>query len=110
MTQSAGAKKLALFPIVLLVVAVITYAYPRLLMQIFEENSPWISYFYLYGNGLIFFCIGLWVILSSGACQLGRGRDSFWFGVLVFGFVFFATLHGVWVLLAIHMPHLGGTV
>ena len=110
MAQTAEAKKLAKFPIALVLIAIITYMYPRFLLQIFEENSPWISYFYLYGHGLIFFLTGLWVIISSGACQLGRGRDSFWFGVLVFGFVFFATLHGVWVLLAIHMPHLGGQV
>jgi hypothetical protein len=57
--------------------------------------------------GLIFFLIGLWVILKSGACRPGRGHDRFWLGVLIGGFIFFALLHAVWILAALHVPFLG---
>jgi hypothetical protein len=61
----------------------------------------------MYGHGLMFFAVGIWTILKTGACQLGRGRDSHWFNVLIGGFIFFATLHGTWVYLAVSAPFKG---
>ncbi len=61
----------------------------------------------MYGNGLVFFGFGLSCILRSKACHLGRGRDSFWFNVLVVVFVFFASLHAIWIGLAQNLPFKG---
>ena len=94
----------------LIVVGILVYVFalPRLILSVFDPGSPWCSYFYLYGFGLMVFLIGLWVILKSGACKPGRGRDSFWLGVLIGGFIFFAVLHAVWILLSVHLPTFGG--
>ena len=110
MSQQSQAKMMnkLKFPMTVLMLALITYMYPRFLIQSFGADSPWTSFLYLYGHGFIFFSVGLWTILKTGACQLGRGYDTFWFKVLIFGFVFFATIHGTWVWLALSMPVKGG--
>lgn len=92
--------------IVLLIVAYVFFL-PRVLVAWLGEASPWTSYLYQYGLGLGFFLIGLYVILHSGACRLGRGHDTFWFGVLIAGFLFFAVVHALWIVAALHIPFLG---
>ena len=88
-------------------VLVIIYFYPRLLVKLLGEANPWTSYLYQYGLGLIVFLIGIWMIISTKACQLGRGHDTFWFRVLLGGFVFFALVHAIWILAALKIPYLG---
>ena len=69
----------------------------------------WWPYIYLYGVGLVIFVTGLTIILRSKACNLARKRDRFWFGVLIFGFVWYAGIHLVWYLAAIFiMPESAG--
>lgn len=84
------------------------FLFPRMLVRKLGMDSPWVSYLYLYGNGLIVFLIGLWIILRSGACKWGRGHDTFWFVVLLAGYVFFAVLHAAWTLAALYIPFRGG--
>ena len=86
----------------------IIYTYPRFLVSVFGMESPWTNYFYMYGFGLLFFGTGLYVIVRSGSCQLGRGRDSFWFKFMIFGYCFLASLHASWIALALSFPFLGG--
>lgn len=85
----------------------VVFTYPRLIVSWLGEDNPWTSYLYLYGLGLIVFVIGITLILRTGACQLGRGRDSGWFKVLIGGYIFFATLHAVWIIAAQQIPFLG---
>lgn len=68
----------------------------------FSTDSIWLPYLYLYGVGLIIFLVGLALILGFRACVLTRKDDRFWFGVLVFGFVWYAGIHLVWYLVAIY--------
>ncbi|NLB66084.1 MAG: hypothetical protein GX803_06420 [Lentisphaerae bacterium] len=84
------------------------FIFPRALLRWFEPGSPWIPYVHLYGLGLVTFLIGIQIILKSRACQFGRGRDSFWFGVLIAGYVFFVAMHGIWILAALYLPFKGG--
>ena len=86
---------------------VFIYFYPRGLVRWLGESNPWTSYLYLYGFGLWFFLLGIWLILSTGACQFGRGRDRYWFKVLIGGYVFFALLHATWILAALTVPFKG---
>ncbi len=83
------------------------FFYPRLIVHFLDEGNPWASYLYQYGMGLVVFIIGLLVILRSGACRPGRGRDGFWLGVLLAGFIFFAVLHAVWIITALKIPFRG---
>lgn len=89
-------------------VLVVVFVFPRLLRRWPGLDSPWTSYLYLYGLGLVTFVIGLRVILSSRACQPGRGHDRFWWRVLLWGYVFFASLHAAWILAALYLPFQGG--
>ena len=87
--------------------ALAVYAWPRIIVRLLGPASPWSSYLYQYGMGLIVFFAGIGVILRSGACRPGRGRDRFWLVILFAGFVFFAALHALWIIAALRMPYLG---
>ena len=53
----------------------------------------WWPYLYQYGVGLAIFVIGLILIIKYKACVLSRSQDRFWFGVLIFGFIWYAGMH-----------------
>jgi len=63
----------------------------------------WWPYLYQYGVGLVIFLIGLVLIIKYKACVLARAQDRFWFGVLLFGFCWYAGLHLLWYLAAIYV-------
>lgn len=86
----------------------IAYYYPRLLNNTLGADNPWTSYFYLYGFGVLYTGSGVVLALKSGACNLSRPHDRFWFKMIILGFLYFATLHGVWIYLAQSIPYLGG--
>ncbi len=88
-------------------VLAMVYFFPRFLVEQLGEASPWTCYLYQYGFGFVFFISGIFMILKTKACQFGRGRDSFWFGVLIAGFLFFSVGHAVWIYLALNAPYLG---
>jgi len=90
------------------IIVAFIFAYPRFLGLFFDNASPWMSYFYLYGFGLVTFVIGMRLIIKSGACQPGRGDDTLWYRLLIGGYVFFFSLHGIWILLSLHVPFKGG--
>lgn len=85
-------------------VLIFVFFYPRFLIQWLGEANPWTSYLYQYTFGLLFFGIGMLLILRTRACIPGRGRDSLWLKILVGGFVFFAAFHAWWVYMSIHWP------
>ncbi len=93
--------------IITLIVLVFVYTYPRLIIHWLGESNPWTSYLYLYGFGAGFFMIGIFIILYTGACKLTRGHDKLWFWVLMLGFLFFATIHALWIVAALKIPYLG---
>ena len=93
--------------IITLVVLAFIFSYPRLIIAWLGESNPWTSYLYLYGFGAGFFLIGIFLILRTGACKLDRGHDRLWFWVLMLGFLFFATLHAVWIIASLNLPYAG---
>lgn len=101
-------KSLMIGSVLILILLGIIYSYPRWIIGWLGEANPWTSYLYQYGFGLIFFLVGIYVILKAGACRPGRGRDSFWLGVLFSGFVFFAVAHALWIVASLSIPYLGG--
>jgi hypothetical protein len=89
-------------------ILIFIFVYPRLLISWLGAGNAWTSYLYQDGLGLVDFLIGIDLIKKTGAYKKGRGHDDFWFKWLIFGFFFFAILHAVWILLALHLPFKGG--
>ena len=94
-------------PIIIVCVLAFVFVFPRLLLSRWGPNDPWLNYFYQYGFGLIVFVIGLWVVLGSGSLKPGRGRESRWLKILVAGFVVYASVHALWIVLAVGLPFKG---
>lgn len=67
----------------------------------------WWPYLYQYGVGAVVFLIGLYLILTRGACVLSRRNDRFWFGILLFGFCWYAGIHLFWYLAALYIMPAG---
>ena len=89
------------------IVLVFSYIYPRAVISHFGIENPWTSYLYMYGFGLLTFAIGVTLILKSGACNLSRAKDRFWLKALLIGMVFFSSLHASWIYLALSIPFKG---
>lgn len=108
MTENPTSPSLAKGGITVAVLLAFIFIFPRIIISLLGEASPWTSYLYQYGFGLVFFLIGIYIIFKSGSCKLGRGHDTFWFGVLIAGFIFFAGGHAIWILAALRVPFAGG--
>jgi len=94
-------------PLIILSLAGFYYLFPRFLIEALGKENPWTSYLYMYGLGFSAFGLGMMLILKTGALVPGRGHDSLWLKVLIGGFAFFASLHGLWVFFALNMPYKG---
>lgn len=69
----------------------------------------WIPFLYQYGVGLFVFVAGLFIILRHRSCNVSRRDDRFWLGVLIFGFIWYAGIHFLWYMAALHLhPALPG--
>jgi len=90
-----------------LAVILALWGLPRLLMAWLGIDGHWTPYLYQYAMGGIVFVVGLGVILASGACDFKRPGDRMWFGVLVFGYLWYAALHGLFTWLAFAVPFHG---
>lgn len=62
----------------------------------------WLPYLYLYGVGGLCFLAGIVLVVRSGSLDLKRARHRRWLGILAFGFLWYAALHGIGTLAAIH--------
>lgn len=94
--------------LIISVLLLITYFYPRWLISMWGEADPWTSYFYQYGFGFLMTAIGIILIVKARSLVFGRGSDTLWFVVLVSGFFFYLALHGFWIYFALNTPFLGG--
>ena len=59
-----------------------------------DFDRAWLPYLYLYGVGGLFFVTGLFLVCRSKACDFSRPLHKRWFRVLLFGFAWYAFLHG----------------
>ena len=81
------------------------FVWPRALVRLLGEQSPWISYLYTYGMGLLVFSLNTVGIFSQkGAQKERRKRELKWLAVLAIGLVFMFLLHGFWILAALYFP------
>lgn len=89
------------------VVFLAMWGIPRLLVAWLGIDGHWTPFFYQYAMGGLVFLIGLWVIRASGACDTSRPGDRFWFRVLIFGYLWYAAMHGLLTWLAQAVPFRG---
>ncbi len=101
-------KSTVFVPTLIVIILVVTFFFPRFIISQLGTSDPWACYLYQYGFGLIVFGVGILLIFKTKACQLGRGRDGYWFKWLIGGFTIFAVAHALWILLALNMPVMGG--
>ena len=66
-----------------------------------EFANTWMPFIYLYGVGGIFFIIGIYLIISTKALNAKKKEHKRWLSILVFGFLYYAVIHGVLILLAL---------
>tara|TARA_B100001996_G_scaffold336841_1_gene288349 strand:- start:122 stop:334 length:213 start_codon:yes stop_codon:yes gene_type:complete len=63
--------------------------------------NTWLPFIYLYGVGGIAFLIGMFLILKTNALNLTRISHKKWLAVLIFGFIYYAGIHGSLILMAL---------
>ena len=80
------------------------YAYPRFLASKLGEDSPWISYLYTYGMGLIVFIGSLAFILTRQIDALRRKQELYWTTAIVCGFLVTFSCHGIWIYFSVRFP------
>ena len=61
----------------------------------------WFPFIYLYGVGGIAFLIGMFLIIRTRALSLDKIHHKKWFFVLIFGFLYYASIHGTFIIMAL---------
>ena len=61
----------------------------------------WLPFIYLYGAGGVAFLIGMFLIIKTGALSLNKIHHKKWLSVLLFGFLYYASIHGFFIIMAL---------
>ena len=67
-----------------------------------DFNRIWLPFLYLYGVGGLIFIIGMYIISKSQSIKVERVRHKKWFYILLFGFIYYVSIHSFFILLAIN--------
>ena len=103
--MSDSLKKIFISSSLLTVITAFAYQYPRSLVSLLGENSPWISYLYTYGMGFIVFLLSLfWIGTRKKIDPQRRKQERVWIIAISCGFLLMFGLHGLWIFLAIDFP------
>lgn len=107
MTKASKKNSVFVFFYAIFVLAFI-YFFPRAIVSLFGQESPWSSYFYQYGLGSLFFVTGIILITKTKGLRVSRGHDRKWLRYMWVGLACYAAIHAWWILLALHYPVKGG--
>ena len=61
----------------------------------------WLPFIYFYGVGGIAFLIGMYLITRTRALSLDKIHHKKWLFVLIFGFIYYASIHGAFIMMAL---------
>ncbi len=61
----------------------------------------WLPFIYLYSVGGIAFSIGVYLIIKSKSLNTYNSKHKKWLYILIFGFLYYAGIHGSLIVLAI---------
>ena len=70
-------------------------------MEILTFYHTWLPFIYLYGVGGIAFLIGMYLITRTRALSLDKIHHKKWLFVLIFGFIYYASIHGAFIMMAL---------
>jgi hypothetical protein len=65
-----------------------------------DFNRVWAPYLYLYIVGGIAFSIGMYLIIKTRSLNLEKNHHKKWLVVLIVGFIYYASIHGFFILVA----------
>ena len=63
--------------------------------------NTWLPFIYLYGVGGIAFLVGMYLIINTRSLNIRKLHHKKWLIVLIFGFIYYAGIHGAFILLAL---------
>ena len=66
-----------------------------------DFERTWLPFLYLYGIGGIVFTLGTILILKTKALRLNFKRHKKWLWLLLYGFIFWSSLHATFIILAL---------
>ncbi|MBT4715785.1 MAG: hypothetical protein HOB84_13535 [Candidatus Marinimicrobia bacterium] len=74
-------------------------------MNLFSHS--WLPFIYLYGLGGILFIAGIIITMKAGSFDLKRPKHKKWMWILIFGFVWYFTMHALmtWAALGTISPY-----
>tara|TARA_X000001036_G_scaffold55586_1_gene45245 strand:+ start:23528 stop:23743 length:216 start_codon:yes stop_codon:yes gene_type:complete len=64
-------------------------------------SQTWLPFIYLYGVGGIAFLLGTLLIYKTKALRINYESHKKWFWVLFYGYFFYASVHALFIYLAI---------
>ena len=70
-------------------------------MEILTFYHTWLPFIYLYGVGGIAFLIGMYLITRTRALSLDKIHHTKWLFVLIVGFIYYASIHGAFIMMAL---------
>ena len=66
-----------------------------------DFEQTWLPFLYLYGIGGIAFLFGMLIIIKNRALRLNYPVHSKWVWILIYGFLFYASIHTLFIFIAI---------
>ena len=83
------------------------FFFPRWLVSHLGEAHFLSSYLYIYGSGIPFFILGIYLLIRSGAINLQMVEERKWLLFFIFGLAWSVLAHGLWILTAVYFPFKG---
>ena len=83
------------------------FFFPRWLLTRFGEGHFISSYLYIYGSGIPFFILGVWLLIRSKALDFRIKGEKKWLWFFILGLTWYVIAHGLWILVAVSFPSKG---
>ena len=94
------------FGLLFCLLALSAFAFPRALVAFLGESHFLSSYLYIYGQGLPFFILGVYMLLKTKAINTKRVGEKRWLLYFVLVLVWNVLFHGLWIWTAVQAPSL----
>ena len=94
------------FSFLLGLLALSAFFFPRWLVSTFGESHFLSSYLYIYGQGLPFFIIGVYMLIKSQALNIKLHEEKKWLAYFILVLMWNMLAHGLWIWTAVQIPSL----